>query len=71
MQCRGIGHNLVSSGKSHGFSQVAAGTWGIFSSYGWDDPSKLVFSGMSGLLSNYEGHLRNLHEVSQCNTDAS
>ena len=30
-------------GKSHGFSPVAAGTWGIFSSYGRDDPSKLVF----------------------------
>ena len=29
--------------KSHGFYRVAAGTWGIFSSYGGDDPSKLVF----------------------------
>ena len=33
-QCRGIGPHLAESGKSHGFSQVAAGTWGIFSSYG-------------------------------------
>ena len=30
-------------GKSHGFSRIAAGTWGIISSYGRDDPSKLVF----------------------------
>ena len=30
-------------GKSHVFSRVAAGTWGIFSSYGGDDPSKLLF----------------------------
>ena len=25
--------NLVAKGKSHVFSRVAAGTWGIFSSY--------------------------------------
>ena len=31
------------SGKSHGFSRVPAGTWGIFLSYGGKDPSKLVF----------------------------
>ena len=43
MQCRGIGPHLPSKGKSHGFSRVAAGTWGIFSSYSGDDPSKLVF----------------------------
>ena len=30
-------------GKSHGFSRNAVGTWVIFSSYGEDDPSKLVF----------------------------
>ena len=36
MQCRGIGPHLVSRGKSHGFSRVAAGTWVIFSSYGGD-----------------------------------
>ena len=30
-------------GNSHCFSRVAAGTWGIFLNYGWDDPSKLVF----------------------------
>ena len=33
MQCRGIGPQLVASGKSHGFSRVAAGTSCIFSSY--------------------------------------
>ena len=31
MQCRGIGPHLVARGKSHGFSRVAAGTWGTFS----------------------------------------
>ena len=29
MQCSGIGPHLVARGKSHGFSRVAAGTWGI------------------------------------------
>ena len=33
-QCRGIGPHLSAMGKSHGFSQVAAGTRGIFSTYG-------------------------------------
>ena len=41
MQARGL--HLAARGKSHGFSQVAAGTWGIFSSWGGDDPSKPVF----------------------------
>ena len=31
------------SGKSHGFTRVAAGTWGIFSSYGRDVHFKLEF----------------------------
>ena len=42
-QCRGIRPNLRVKGKSHFFSQFAAGTWGIFSSYGGDGPSKLKF----------------------------
>ena len=42
-QCRGIGPHLTESGKSHGFSRVAAGTWGIFSSYSGDVRSKLEF----------------------------
>ena len=33
MQCRGIRPHLVARGKSLGVSCVAAGTWGIFSSY--------------------------------------
>ena len=40
MQCRGIGAHVVARGKSHGFSGVAAGTWGIFSSYDGDAHSK-------------------------------
>ena len=31
MQCRGIVPHLVASGKSHGFSRVAAGTWELYS----------------------------------------
>ena len=42
-QCRGIRTHLTARGKSYGFSRVAAGTWDIFSSYGRDGPSKLVF----------------------------
>ena len=43
MQCRGKGPHLVASGKSHGFSRVAAGTWGIFSSCDGDAHSKREF----------------------------
>ena len=43
MQCRGIGPHLLASGKSHGFSRVVAGTWGIFSSYDGDARSKREF----------------------------
>ena len=43
MQCRVIGPHLVASGESHGFSRVAAGTWGIFSSYDGDAYSKREF----------------------------
>ena len=43
MQSRGIRTHLVASGKSHGFSRVAAGTWGIFSSYHRDAHSKREF----------------------------
>ena len=42
-QCRGIPPNLKARGKFYGFSRVAAGIWGIFSCYGGDDPSKLMF----------------------------
>ena len=43
MECRGIGTHLVARWKSHGFSRVAAGTWGIFSSYDGDARSKREF----------------------------
>ena len=43
MQCWGIGTRLLASGMSHGFSRVAAGTWGIFSSYDGDAHSKREF----------------------------
>ena len=43
MQCMRIGTHLTVSGKSHGFSRIEAGTLGIFSSYGGDRHSKLVF----------------------------
>ena len=37
----GTGPHLAEMGKSHGFSRVAAGTRGIFSSYGGDVHWKL------------------------------
>ena len=43
MQCGGFGPHLVGRGKFHGFSRVAACTWGIFSSYDWDAHSKREF----------------------------
>ena len=43
MQYRGIGPHLVARGKTHGFSRVAACTWGIVSSYDRDAHSKPEF----------------------------
>ena len=43
MQCIGIGPHLVATGKSHGFSRVAAGTRGIFSCNDGDAHSKREF----------------------------
>ena len=43
MLCMKIGPHLVARGKSHGFSRVAAGPWGIFSSYDGDAHSKREF----------------------------
>ena len=40
---RAIGPHLAASGKSHGFSRVAADTWSIFSSYGGDGHLNLGF----------------------------
>ena len=42
-QCMGFGPYLPLRGKSHGISRVAAGSWGIFSSYSGDGHSKLHF----------------------------
>ena len=41
--CRGSRPHLPLMGMSHGISQVATGTWGIFSSYSGDGHSKLKF----------------------------
>ena len=41
--CRGIVPHFLAREKSHDFSRVAAGMWGIFSSYSGNDHSKLVF----------------------------
>ena len=38
-----IGPHLLARAKSHGFSRIAAGTWGIFSSYDGDAHSKREF----------------------------
>ena len=43
MQCRGSGPHLAARGKSHVFYRVAAGPWGIFSSYDGDIHFKLEF----------------------------
>ena len=40
MQCMGIGLHVVSRGKSHRFSRVTAGRWGINSSDDGDAHSK-------------------------------
>ena len=42
-QCRGFGPHFPPREMSHGISRVAAGTWGIFSSYSGDGHWKLHF----------------------------
>ena len=42
-QFKGIKPHLSAREMSHGFSRVSVGTWGIFSIYGRDGPSKLMF----------------------------
>ena len=62
MQCRGIGPHVMERRKSHGFSRVAAGTWGIFSSYDGDAHSKREFFLVkSEHLSRYDGHIGKLN----------
>ena len=43
MKCREIKPHLPARGICHGISRVAAGPWGIFSSYSGDGQSKLHF----------------------------
>ena len=60
-QCRGIGPHHAGRGKSHGFSRVAAGTWGIFSSYsGMSIRNSSLFIEVRN-LSRYEEQLRNVN----------
>ena len=47
MQCMGFGPPLMARVKSRGFSRVAAGTWGILSSYNGDAHSKREFVELS------------------------
>ena len=42
-KCIEIKPHLPGRGMCPGISRVAAGTWGIFSSYSWDGHSKLHF----------------------------
>ena len=71
-----MGPNLAARGKAHGFSRVVAGPWGIFSSYGGADPSKLMFvqrcqdsclvmRESSGISSSHGRAIRMLLEVRQ------
>ena len=53
LQCCGLWTQLSPSGKSHGFSRVASGTWSIFASYDGDVHSKLEFVQQS--QNNYLG----------------
>ena len=71
MLLRGIGPHLAARGKSHGFSHVAAGTWGTYPIYGRVAiQNSWLFRDVS-TLSSYEGHLRNLHEAWLGNTEGS
>ena len=40
---QGIGPHHVARGKSHGFSRVGTGMWGVISSYDGDAHSKREF----------------------------
>ena len=76
MKCRVIGPHLAAMGKSHEFSRVAAGTWCIFSSYGWDGHLKpgfvqqrpdtcLVMTDTSGSYTMLGRKIQTLLEVSR------
>ena len=73
---RGIGPHLLARGKSHEFSRVAAGTWCIFSSYGWDghlkpgfvqrsEDSSIVMTDTSGSFPILGRKIQKLLEVSR------
>ena len=75
-QCRGIRSHLQARRKSHCYSRVAAGSWGIFSTYGGDGHSKVVFvqrwqdsclvmKDTSGISTRLARKIRMLLEVSQ------
>ena len=75
-QCGVIGPRLVARRKSHWFSRIAAGTWGIFSSYGRNGHSKLelvhqrqdsclVTTDTSGIYTRPGRTIRTLLEVRQ------
>ena len=49
----------------------SSGTCGIFSSYGGDGHSTRVCSATSGLLSSYDGYLKNLNQAWQDSTETS
>ena len=71
MHCRGIGTHLTARELSHGFSRVAAGTWGFVSIKPGMAFKTRVCSASSRLLSSCEGHLGILLEAWQGNRDAS
>ena len=70
-QRRGIVPHLTARAKSNGFSRVAEGTLDIFSISAGMIFKARVCSATSGLLSSYEGHLKNIFEAWQGNRDAS
>ena len=69
-QCKGIGPHLAAKRKSHGFSRVTAERYILELQWGISFIAR-VCSAMSGLLSSYEGYLRNLLEALKRNSDAS
>ena len=72
-QCRGIGPHLSEKGKSHFFFfSSCSGNLGYILELrqGWPFKTR-VCSATSGLLSSYDGHLRNLNYAWQDNIDTS
>ena len=51
----------MARGKSHGFSRVAAGTWGIFSSYDRDAILNGSLFSEVRTPARYDGHLGKLN----------